>query len=390
MGNLALLRTTLAGVWRRKRSGILLSALVALSVLVSTVLNGLTLRQETGIEEMVNNTEINCVVTDAQGMHSDDLGMFSSFVELIMGFRHEQGYYLDEYVTDIKAVGTTMLKTPANFELHRILGFRSDRTLSTLEGVTIELFEGYTEDIFQTDAPVCLIPVGVSFSAEKDGSAWIETGIDEDRHVPLRVIGTVRGGKSDVIYSSFYFKWESGKSEAFPVSSCSFIVRDNAKLEETKEEIYRFFVKPALSNTPDGFTYGVIVQDDTYLSSLSELRSNLQMLRLLLPLLTALMIAIGFFSSYLSTRSRMKEFAVMRCIGMKRWQIFGLLLVEQAVLTALGSAAGFGIGVIVEGIPGRSAFLKPLLMIGAFLVGSALAALRVTSVNVMRLMKTED
>lgn len=86
----------------------------------------------------------------------------------------------------------------------------------------------------------------------------------------------------------------------------------------------------------------------------------------------------------------MKEFAVMRCIGMKRWQIFGLLLVEQAVLTALGSAAGFGIGVIVERIPGRSAFLKPLLMIRAFLVGSALAALRVTSVNVMRLMKTED
>ena len=148
-------------------------------------------------------------------------------------------------------------------------------------------------------------------------------------------------------------------------------------------------MEPKLSN--DLSTgYGLIVNDESYLATLDEINSNISMLRILLPVLMILVGCIGFFASYMTTRSRRKEFAVMRCLGMNQRKIFSIVFFEQAVLALLGGAAGIGIGWIMDGMLGSGALAKAGSVVAVFLIGTAIATLRVTGVNVMKLMKVED
>mgnify|MGYP003471707640 CR=1 FL=1 len=110
----------------------------------------------------------------------------------------------------------------------------------------------------------------------------------------------------------------------------------------------------------------------------------------LLPLMLVLMGCIGFFASYMTTRSRRKEFAVMRCLGMNQRKIFAIVFFEQAVLAILGGGIGIGAGWLLDAVLESGAMVKAALVIAVFLVGAAIAAIRVTSVNVMKLMKVED
>ena len=149
-------------------------------------------------------------------------------------------------------------------------------------------------------------------------------------------------------------------------------------------------MQPKLSNQADGMTFGVLVHDETYQRSIAELQANLSVLRLLLPLLLVICGCIGFFASFLATRGRTREFAVMRCLGMRRSKIFGLVTAELAVLALAGSLLGVIGGILTEGEIQASTLRNAALMAGIFLLGSAVAALRITNINVMKLMKAED
>ena len=101
------------------------------------------------------------------------------------------------------------------------------------------------------------------------------------------------------------------------------------------------------------------------------------------------MAAMGFLSGYLSARRRIKEFAVMRCLGMKRGQIFRWTFEEYAIPTAAGWLLGLGF-VIPASLSVGSGLLVQALLLLVFLLGTAIAIVRITGVNVMRLMKVEE
>lgn len=385
----ALRQITLAALWRRKGVSVLLSAVAALGVFASAALQNLTARQEAAMADMVHNTQIRCVVTDPQGLGSDNLQMFSAFVDMLMGQRHERGCYLDEYVKNVRAKASIPLDEPKDMTLRRILSFDSDSALATVAGVRIALTAGWTEAVFQTSARVCIIPTGLETQIGTDSQPYI-TIIMNGVPIELQVIGTVSGSTGNVIWCPFYLQQQEGISEAFRVESCSFNILDNARLEECKTAIYETFVEPSLSNINDGLSYGVLIQDDTYQSTLAELRSNLSILRLLLPILIVLCGCIGFLAAYLTTRSRVREFAVMRCLGLKRRSIFGQVFGEQALLAIVGAVAGGIAGFLLEGSYSGEAFAKAGLILGIFLAGAAAASWNVTRVNVMKLMKVEE
>ena len=150
------------------------------------------------------------------------------------------------------------------------------------------------------------------------------------------------------------------------------------------------FADPDQGQLGDGLTYGVVVQDETYTASMEEFQANLAMLRLLLPVLTVLCGGIGFFGGYLATRGRLTEFAVMRCLGMKRQRVFGLVFGEQLLLAVLGTVLGGTAGCLLEGALAAGAMGRAGLVLAAFLAGGAVAAVRVTRVNLMKLLKAAE
>lgn len=388
----ALGRLTLALLWRRRGASALLIAVAALGVFASAALCGLTERQEAAMAEAEANTNIQCIVTGARGENSNNLNMFSSFVDMLMGLRHERGCYLDEYVRDVRALAAIPLDEPRGVTLRRILSFDSDSALAAVEGASIQLQEGWEEDVLRTQERVCLIPEGMEVWTGQDGSRYVTVAVDvgERSSMDLQVIGTISGGPADAVWCPFYVQWREDRSEAFIVDSCSFFIADNSRLEECRAAIYETFVEPGLSNISDGLTFGVLVQDETYLDTMEEFQSNLSLLRLLLPILTALCGGVSFFAAYLSIRGRVREFAVMRSLGMKRWRVFLQVFEEQTLLMALGAALGALAGLLLEGGLSVRALMGAGVSLAVFLAGAAAAVWGMTRVNVMKLMRTEE
>ena len=80
----------------------------------------------------------------------------------------------------------------------------------------------------------------------------------------------------------------------------------------------------------------------------------------------------------------------MRCLGMRQSKIFGLVMAEFTILSLAGSFLGIMCGILLEGEIQANALRNAALMTGVFLLGSVIAAVRITSINVMKLMKVED
>lgn len=376
---------TLIALFRRWVASLLLVAVAAAGAFSTMVLQNLTIRQENALSNTIANTTISCTVTDVKGTDSGNLQMFSMFVEMLEGKRRLRGCYLDDYVKNVRAKAEMPLEKPAGTTLRRILSIHSDPALSQVEGSSVQFFDNWTEESLRGQEHICLVP---SDMVTEDG--YIRIAADMEEPIRLEIIGTVTNGPSNVIYCPYFMPWTEGISVAFLTDSCSFDIRNNLNLEESKAYIYEWFVQPNLSNQIDGTTFGVLVHDETYQKNITEIQANLSMLRLLLPILIVICGCIGFFASFLATRGRTKEFAVMRCIGIRQSKIFGMVMAELTVLALVGSFLGIASGIVLERAIQTSALVNAALMTGIFLLGSAIAAIRITSVNVMKLMKVED
>lgn len=375
-----MLRIILSTIRHQKWRSLLIIFSSGIIVLAVCILSGLVQRQEAKLAELIRDTKINCIVTDSKGTNSENLGMLSFYVDMLTGRRHERGCYLDEVVTDVRALASQKLDSPEEHDLRRILSLDSDPLLSS--GVQVQFLDGFDETILLSESDVCLIPEHMV--QEGDGTLTVTSGTNWKT---LTVIGTVSDSTANSIWVPFYFKWEDDLSSAFPVQSCSFTIRDNACLEEAKDDIFTWFSRPSVSNGADAEPFGVLVQDQTYLESLSKLESSLELFRLLLPLLAVLGSLISFLATYAMTRGRQKEFAVMRCLGLGQRTIFVMVLLEQMILILIGGSIGMCFGLLLGAAVHAVRICGVLLL---YLLGSATAAMGITRINVMQLMKTED
>ena len=379
-------RVTLRTLWRRWNASLLLLAVVLVGCFSSIALHRLTVRQEETLDDMIAKTQIGCIVTDTQGMNADRLNMSMSMIQRLTGRYWEETENLDDLVMDVNAMASIPLEYPMEHSICSILTFASDPALSAVEGAKVELYESWDESILATDQRVCLIPVE---EVEMWPDGVVKVMRADGYSQELTIIGTITNGPGSVYYTPLNMSWDDDVHVITLIESCSFNIRDNARLDEIKAALYEVFMEPKLSNDLS-MGYGLIVNDESYLATLDEIHSNISMLRILLPVLMILVGCIGFFASYMTTRSRRKEFAVMRCLGLNQRKIFAIVFFEQAVLAALGGGIGIGAGWLLDAVLESGALVKAALVIAVFLVGAAIAAIRVTSVNVMKLMKVED
>lgn len=381
----ALLGITLRALLRRRLAAGLLIAVAAGGAFSAIVLQNLTLRQEAALRETIENTTITCTVTNARGTDSGNLQMLSAFVEMLVGMRRERGCDLDDYIKNVRARAEASLVKPAKVTLRRILSLDSDPALSQAEGCSVQFLDGWEESLLRGREMVCLVPPEW---ATADGVVTVCT--EQEPPVSLQIAGIVTNGPANVIYCPYFMPWQADVSVAFLTDSCAFDIRDNHRLEESKEAIYQWFVRPNLSNQLDGLTFGVLVHDEAFQRNVARLRESLSMLRLLQPLLIVLCGGIGFFASFLATRGRTGEFAVMRCIGIGRWRTFSLIMAELLLLAAMGLLLGVVASALLEGWPPPRAWLSVLRMTAVLLLGAAFAALRITRVSIMKVMRVED
>ena len=373
----------LGAMCRRWARSLVLVLLAALGTFSSMVLQNLVDRQSGGIQAVQQATEIRCTVTDVQGMNSERLEMSTEVVERLLTDPELSGY-----VKNVRARATAPLTRPSGYNLCRIMSLDSDSRLSNLNGAKIQLYEGWEETVFSTDALVCLVTPEVTVE-ERSGKKYVILQESFGAEAEAEVIGTVTGGPQGVIYAPYYTVLDPENKIGLRIESCSFDIRDNANMEESQRVIYQSFVEPSLNNLDKPNLYGVLIDDAIYQQNIRDYHANLATLELLLPVLVGVCCFIGFFVSYLTTKGRIKEYAVMRCLGMSRFTVFLLVFEELLLLTLLGGGLGFVGGTQLDGGLTMAAARVGGIVVGALLLGAIAAAIRVTSINAMKLMKVE-
>lgn len=383
---MSMLQITVSAMIRRKWWTILLIGVVFLTACAAAVLCMLLSRQEAAMEHTIDNTVIHCVVTGTQGTNQDHLNLSVGIVNHLLGRDHDRGYYQDQYIKNVRSKIHMDLVSPEQFSLVGILSSDSDPALSVLEGAAVTFFDGWNDSVFISDEPVCIVPENSSF-----GNEYLEI---ETVSYPLKlqIIGTHTGPKN-TIYCPFdviAVRYENGLTYMSVADSCSFEIREARRLDDTKASLYELFVKPDMHNPPGTLSFGVRIEDDLFQSMIAELRNSVRTLRLLLPVLLLIGVAVAFFLSYLSTRSRLKEFAVMRLLGMKRKEVFRLAFEEHLLIALIGGVLGFAVGIAINGTVTTRMALYCICTMLAFLVGTVASVLRMTRINVMKLMKAEE
>ncbi len=377
---------------RRKGSTLITIAAMLMASVADIVLYGLQERQEKALAEMVVNTEIRCTVTNCRGSGVDDLNVFSAFTDMVVGFRHSVGCYLDDYVKDVHALAIEALTEPAGVELRRIYSQDSDLDLQKISNGSLSFYEGWGAENLKGNEQICLITEDLRQQVwtDEQGVEYLNITRENGTEIALRVVGTAKGQMKQRVYCPFYADLSKGISETVLLTSCSFTIRDNTALEESKQALYAYFCQPSPAGVNSPLIAGLLISDEIYLQSMEEFQSNLALIRILQPILIAITGCVGFLSAYLTKRKRKKELAVMRCMGVKRKGVFCLLLSEQAALTLCGYALAAVIGTALHETFSSGLLQMLGVLLAVALLGAAAAALQISGVSVMKLMKVEE
>ena len=120
----------------------------------------------------------------------------------------------------------------------------------------------------------------------------------------------------------------------------------------------------------------------------AKFRQHIRLLNTLLPVLLTIVAGIGFGLSFLLLRGRKREAAVLRSLGTRRMQVFGMFLSETALQALLGTLLGGG---LAWAALGKTAFqLQYLsLVLCCFLLGGAAAVWQLAKANVFTVMTGE-
>lgn len=177
----------------------------------------------------------------------------------------------------------------------------------------------------------------------------------------------------------------------FSSDSAFFYLKDPLKLNEFKAEMYEYFLLPQSAWAEDSDKgQALLVKDSVFITAANRLRQRMDTLFGFLPGVLAIVIFIGYITSYLLAFSRKKDFYIMRSIGFRHREVFAVFFLEQLLLALCGSIIQSLISII---------FITRLLSVLAvtnlgfilcFMVGGMIAVWRLGNGNVMEALSQND
>lgn len=278
--------------------------------------------------------------------------------------------------------------------------------LSKFTGAAITYFDGFDETVFTSADDVCFISddlaecmseikgkphISVFYSTEvlkKDANGELNWDFETTERI-IQVAGMVSGGRSGRLYVPYRWltAWQRTVPEKVYAESCTFIVADNYRMDEIRAALEKYFVVPDPRMSGDDDSFGYKILDEVFNASIKRINDNIRLMKALVPSLYVAASLIGFLVSFLMMRTRTREFAVMRSLGVKHACVTAAACFEQTLLTLLGGAVGAAVLTLV-GMGGKLA--AGCVFLACYLFGSLVSAVWITNVNVMKLLKSEE
>ena len=138
------------------------------------------------------------------------------------------------------------------------------------------------------------------------------------------------------------------------------------------------------------YSFALTVHDRILIESTTAVRGEIRLLEILIPALLALSAGIGFVAGFLYIRNRKQEFAVMRSLGTGKCQVFMASFFEQFILVTAGTLLGMCLYMLIRGTSVAPNYMNILIYLLCYLLGAAIAVIRITRVNVMEIMRIKE
>ncbi len=295
--------------------------------------------------------DILCVVTDRKGTKSTGLKMNSDIIEFVtaesslyphiedLRITKEFGYSSAEYGI------YTMI---AGYDMTPLIGVNSERCADILNPEMSGNVTYFEDGFYESEEYICL--VSEMFYSKMHGDTITmdisdpfidrmkEPGRGRAQGVTFRVAGYY-AGQGNRIYIPFGTAMQicSRYSKKQSADSISFIAANNLRLDDIARDAAKYFgaVDPVDGRENE---YAITVQDEQYQSVVATLEQNIGRMNMMLPVIMALSLGVGFLISFLSTRNETKTYALMRTLGMNKTKLLLSVITEQLTVAIVAAA----------------------------------------------------
>mgnify|MGYP006878617987 CR=1 FL=1 len=366
-------------------------------------------KQEKELHNYYKNMTVTVVISDINGV-TDNLYIPGNYI----GTFTDDIYGLSEYLEHVSLKRSMLL---LNEEVHtlfadelseskekaRLIGISnlaSEDDLSEINGVSIHFFDGYDESVLQGDKPVCLInerlyemlygnKENISIKAKSFDHIFVQQEL-QPAELDMRIIGEIQGGKPYDIYCSWNSICELGSVSdgSDPYSeSMSAIIVDNNKLNEFKEKAKRYYTKVDISKGASEYSFALTVYDSQLVNGITAINRNLHFVKLVSSVILFLSSGIGFFVCFLSTKNRNIEFALLRSLGLSRFSVICIAMLEQLVLSIIALIISFL--VVIFSNERELGFPYNIIFFLLFMVGGLISMYRTIFSNILKSLREE-
>ncbi|QRN82514.1 hypothetical protein JR338_08775 [Chloroflexota bacterium] len=118
------------------------------------------------------------------------------------------------------------------------------------------------------------------------------------------------------------------------INSATFLMKNTQELSDFRDYLEDNYYSQIGSINRNRLA--VVIEDKALMDAIESIDQHLAFMNIIRPVMLALSTVIGFILSYLLTRNRLHEFAVMRSLGTKRFHVYSAFFLEQLLLFLLG------------------------------------------------------
>ena len=291
----------------------------------------------------------------------------SNFIDLITDLQIRMTYFSTVGITSPEAANDQ----PAQF------------------GESIEWYDGYDESIFRTDQLVCVVP-----SYDEREEVVITTSHNGRRlSFTLKVVGRYTTG-TGLNYCPYLVaeRLYTVNNMTKVVECLSGRLKNNDDLEKFKAAAAEWFATPNPEGEPtpwdnpfgyESYPLAMDIDDSQLDGLMKEMEKSMMINQIASILVFILATGAGFLTGFLEIRSRKREIALMRTVGVSNIAVCWDFALEQVLCVALGVLLG---GSYALWAPAE----KLAIFAGVYLVGLFAALLVFVRINLLATMKEDE
>lgn len=386
--------------------GVLLFA-VAMAVVLQSLHHSRVEAQEY-YEEIYNQIDVICTVTNLRGTKSDGLDLTniyvnefteyrdwigeSSILHLIENVQLKSQHKLSGRLTDHMLVGITSLKMAPE--------------LWPENGCTIFWNEGFDESIFSEKALFCMIPqtlaqeLAEEQSGEGEDTVPVETIPVElkleagylyypvepgDYNGTMQIAGVYSGGDQKTVYCGWLTLmgiWEEmGQFESAVAAQAT--LRSNNQIAALRKAASGLFSEPDPNADLTSIALALDIDDSKLKEADLTLRNSLRVNELSTALVFVLTAGAGFLIGILMVRSRKRDIDLMRTMGTSNANLYLSFTAEQMLCMIVGTAAG-------AATYAWQPLMQLVIFVGIYFVGLSAALIVFLRSNLLTAIKKDE